>query len=58
MVQVGDRVRVDARRVGQGTREGVVLSVNGAMIRVRWQSGEESVFTPSAGSLTVVGRAR
>ncbi|HYY80412.1 MAG TPA: DUF1918 domain-containing protein [Actinomycetes bacterium] len=53
MVEVGDRVLVESEKVGSATRGGVVTAVDGRMITVRWDSGGESVFVPSAGSLTV-----
>jgi hypothetical protein len=33
----------------------VVTAVDGRMITVRWDTGGESVFVPSAGSLRVTG---
>jgi hypothetical protein len=58
MSEVGDRVRVESRKLGQPMREGVVTEVLGSLLRVRWSTGEESTFTPGPGSLTVVGKAR
>jgi hypothetical protein len=55
MVKVGDKVLVESEKVGSATRSGVVTEVDGRMITVRWESGTQSVFVPSAGSLTVVG---
>jgi hypothetical protein len=55
MVEVGDRVLVESQKVGNVTRSGVVTAVDGRLITVRWDSGAESVFVPSAGSLTVTG---
>jgi len=55
MVNVGDRVLVESEKVGSATRSGVVTAVDGRMITVRWDSGSESVFVPSAGSLRVTG---
>ena len=55
-VRVGDRVRVESRKLGQAVREGVVTEVLGLLLRVRWSSGLESTFTPGPGSVTVVGR--
>ena len=55
MVNVGDRVLVESEKVGSATRSGVVTAVDGRMITVRWDSGQESVFVPSAGSLRVTG---
>ena len=53
MVEVGDRVLVESQKVGDVTRSGVVTAVDGRLITVRWDSGAESVFVPSAGSLRV-----
>ena len=58
MLEVGDRVRVESRKLGQVVREGVVTEVLGHLLRVQWSTGEESTFTPGPGSLTVVGRTR
>ena len=55
MVEVGDRVLVESEKVGQVARSGVVMAVEGRLITVRWDSGSESVFVPSAGSLRVTG---
>jgi hypothetical protein len=54
MVQVGDRVEVDGRRVGQQRRPGVVTSVNGSLVSVRWEDGHQSTFVPAAGTMSVV----
>lgn len=55
MVEVGDRVLVESEKVGTATRSGVVTAVEDRLITVRWDSGSESVFVPSAGSLRVTG---
>jgi hypothetical protein len=55
MVEVGDRVLVESEKVGTVTRSGVVTAVEDRLITVRWDSGSESVFVPSAGSLQVTG---
>jgi hypothetical protein len=55
MVEVGDRVLVESEKVGMVTRSGVVTAVDGRLITVRWDSGSQSVFIPSAGSLRVTG---
>ena len=56
MVQVGDRVVVEAEKVGREPRTGVVVGVQGALIRIHWDNGGESSFVPAAGSMRVVGR--
>jgi Domain of unknown function (DUF1918) len=58
MPEVGDRVRVESRKLGEAVREGIVTDVIGHLLRVRWSTGEESTFTPGPGSLTVVGKVR
>ena len=58
MPEVGDRVRVESKKLGQTVREGVVTEVLGHLMRVQWSTGEESTFTPGPGSLTVVGKTR
>jgi hypothetical protein len=58
MPVVGDRVQVPSKRVGQTPRDGVVTGVSGALVRVRWSSGEESTIMPSMGSLVVVGKGK
>jgi hypothetical protein len=55
MIEVGDRVLVESEKVGSVTRSGVVTVVEDRLITVRWDSGSESVFVPSAGSLQVTG---
>jgi hypothetical protein len=55
MVEVGDHVLVESEKVGSVTRSGVVTAIDGRLITVRWDSGSESVFVPSAGSLQVTG---
>jgi hypothetical protein len=55
MVEVGDRVLVESEKVGAVTRSGVVTAVEDRLITVRWDSGSESVFVPSAESLQVTG---
>jgi Domain of unknown function (DUF1918) len=54
MVQSGDRVTVDGRRVGQAPRSGVVTAVNGTLVTVQWDDGHVTIFAPMAGTMTVV----
>ena len=56
MVAIGDRVRVESAKAP--AREGVVTAVAGALLRIRWASGQESTLVPAPGSLTVLGRAK
>ena len=55
-VNVGDRVLVDGRRVGDPPRPGVVTAARGSLVTVRWDDGHESTFAPLAGSMRVTGR--
>ena len=54
MAEVGDRVVVESEKVGT-LRAAAVMAVEGRLITVRWDSGSQSVFIPSAGSLRVAG---
>lgn len=56
VVDVGDRIQLASRKVGQEPRVGVVTAVQGTMITVQWPSGEQSTVVPAIGSLTVLGR--
>jgi len=58
MAEVGDRVQVPSKRVGQAPRDGVVVAVSGGLLRIEWSTGEESTLSPSMGSLLVVGKAK
>ncbi len=53
MANVGDHVVVESEKVGTPPRRGEVTGVSGRMLTVRWESGEQSSFIPSAGSLRV-----
>ena len=55
MVQIGDRVVLESEKVGQQSQSGVVTGTQGRLLHVRWDSGKESSFIPSAGSLQVIG---
>jgi hypothetical protein len=57
MVKVGDWVEAATRKIGQTPRTGAVTAVRGALITVRWDSGDETSLIPAAGSLTVIGAA-
>jgi Domain of unknown function (DUF1918) len=52
--RVGDLVVIEGRRVGQGRRVGEILEVLGEPghehYRVRWETGQETVFFPSSGA--------
>lgn len=54
MIEIGDRIVVESEKVGDPPRTGVVAGI-GNLLRIRWDTGLESSFKPSAGSLHVVG---
>lgn len=55
--KVGDRVSLDAKKVGQVRRSGevrdIVQGLAGTRYAIRWDDGTESVLSPSFGSLIV-----
>lgn len=55
--KVGDRVLIDAKKVGQPRRAGVISGVSkglsGLRYRIRWDDGSETVLAPGAGNMTV-----
>jgi hypothetical protein len=57
MPEVGDRVRVPSRKVGEAPRDGVVTGVTGQLLRIRWSTGEESTMAPGPGSLSMISKA-
>ncbi len=58
-IEIGDRIAVETERVGGVEREGEVLEIIhggvGITFRVRWRDGRETLFTPAAGAIRVVG---
>jgi hypothetical protein len=53
---VGDRITVESERVAQPPRRGVVEEViqeEPQRLRVRWDDGHESIFTPAAGAARI-----
>ena len=56
--KVGDRLLVEAERIGRQRREGEILEVltggAGVHYRVRWDDGHESTFFPSAGNAEII----
>jgi hypothetical protein len=56
--KAGDRLLVEAERIGGHRREGEILEVltsaAGVHYRVRWDDGHESTFFPSAGSVKII----
>src|SRR3954467_4659680 len=55
MAKVGDVVEIVGRKLGEATREGTVVAVSGALLRIRWASGEESSLIPGPGTMSVMG---
>jgi hypothetical protein len=51
MAEVGDRVAVISKAT---SRSGVVTAVTGSLLRVLWDTGEETSFVPAAGALRVI----
>jgi len=60
--KVGDRISLDAKKVGQPRRGGVVRDVrqglSGVRLEIEWDDGMRSVLAPGAGVLLIEGRAR
>jgi hypothetical protein len=52
---VGDRIKVDASKVDEPVRTGIVLEVierdYGTRYRVAWDDGHESTIRPTAGTV-------
>jgi hypothetical protein len=59
--KTGDRVSLDAKKVGQPRRAGSVRSVthgiSGIRYEIAWDDGSVSVIAPGAGVLLVEGRS-
>ena len=58
MPDVGDRVRMHSAKVDQSPRQGVVVSVSGSLLRIRWSTGEETTMVPGPGSVMIIGKVR
>jgi hypothetical protein len=58
MAVVGDRVQIESEKVGSATRIGTVMAIDGHMISVRWDTGGQSTFVPSAGCMHVIGQEK
>jgi hypothetical protein len=56
MARVGDRVVLESEKVGQPSQTGVITGAHGQLLHVRWDSGKESTFIPSAGALQIIGQ--
>ena len=53
----GDRLVIEGHRVGTPPRQGQVLAVDGAMLRVAWDDGHESAFIPGP-DCRIIGTSR
>jgi hypothetical protein len=54
--KAGDRIVVEAEKVGQSTRTGVVeevLASEPPRLRVRWDDGHSTVFAPTGGAARI-----
>ena len=58
VLEVGDRVRMHAVKIDHSPREGVVTSVSGSLLRIRWSTGEETTMVPGPGSVAIIGKGR
>ena len=58
MPDVGDRIRMHAIKVDQALREGVVTSVSGSLLHIKWSTGEETTMVPGPGSVMVIGQVK
>jgi uncharacterized protein DUF1918 len=55
-VEAGDTITIEAEKVGQTHRKGIVEEVlehEPPRLRVRWDDGHTTVLAPSAGAATV-----
>jgi hypothetical protein len=58
--EVGDRIVVEAEKVGQSARSGIieeVLDPEQPRLRVHWDDGHTSIVTPSAGAASIETRS-
>jgi len=54
--EVGDHIVVEAEKVGQSARTGVVeevLTPEPPRLRVRWDDGHTTIFAPTAGAARI-----
>jgi hypothetical protein len=56
MPEIGDRIEVTSFKAGP--RAGTVAAIDGRLITVRWDSGEQTSLIPGPGVLNVVARGR
>jgi uncharacterized protein DUF1918 len=52
MPKPGDRVVVEGTKIGGARREGTLVELTGALIKVRWNDGGETMMAPGAGAVT------
>ena len=53
MTEIGAHILVESERVGVPPRSGVVIGIEGMMLRVQWDSGGKSAFVPAAGAVRI-----
>ena len=62
MAKIGDRISLDAKKVGQPRRTGVIAKISkgltGERFEIRWDDETTSIIAPSAGTLLVEGPAK
>ena len=60
--KIGDRVSIDAKKVGQARRAGVVKArtkgIAGTRYEIAWDDGSRTMIAPGAGVLLVEGPAK
>jgi hypothetical protein len=60
--KVGDRISLDAKKVGQARRTGnvraLIEGLSGVRYEVQWDDGSVSVISPGGGVLLVEGKAK
>jgi hypothetical protein len=55
--EIGDQIEVMGTKVDQARRNGIVTDVRDRMLTVRWTTGDQTVFVPAPGTLTILRRA-
>jgi hypothetical protein len=59
MPKPGDRVVVEGTKIGGARREGILVEQTGALIKVRWNDGGETMMAPGAGAVSFLpGKAK
>lgn len=58
--KIGDRISIDAKKVGQPRRGGIVRGVTqglaGVRFEIEWDDGSRSIIAPRGGVLLVEGK--